>query len=71
MAWTQTDVDKLKAAIAQGATRVRFADREVSYRSLAEMRDTLAMMQAEIDAAAGIKRRRGRQIRFVTSKGLT
>lgn len=70
MAWTQTDIDKLKAAIAQGATKVKFADREVSYRSLDEMRETLAMLQREVDAAAGVVVRRPRQVRFVTSKGL-
>jgi hypothetical protein len=70
MAWTQTDVDKLKAAIGQGATKVKFADREVTYRSLDEMRETLGMLQAEVDALAGVKRRRSRQVRFITSKGL-
>ncbi len=70
MAWTQTDIDKLKAAIGQGATKVKFADREVTYRSLDEMRETLGMMQAEVDLANGVKRRRSRQVRFVTSKGL-
>ena len=44
MAWTQVDVDKLKAAIAQGATKVKFADREVTYRSLDEMRETAQVL---------------------------
>ena len=70
MAWTQVDVDKLKAAIAQGATKVKFADREVTYRSLDEMRETLRLLQADVDAAAGKVRRRPRQVRFVTRKGL-
>lgn len=70
MAWSQTDIDKLKASIAQGATKVKFADREVTYRSLAEMRETLRIMQIDVDTANGITRRRGRQVRFVTSKGL-
>ncbi len=70
MAWTQIDIDLLKSAIAQGATKVKFADREVSYRSLDEMRETLAMLQREVDAAAGIVVRRPRQVRFVTTKGL-
>lgn len=48
MAWTQKDIDALKAAIATGATKVRFADnREVVYRTLADMRSTLAEMRAE------------------------
>lgn len=48
MAYTQTDIDDLKAAIASGALRVRYADgREIQYRSLADMRETLSIMQAE------------------------
>lgn len=48
MAYTQSDIDDLKAAIASGALRVRYADgREIQYRSLAEMRETLGIMQAE------------------------
>lgn len=70
MAWTQTDIDKLKAAIAQGATKVKFADREVTYRSLDEMRETLRMIQADVDLAAGKVRPRRRRILFSTSKGL-
>jgi hypothetical protein len=68
MAFTQTEIDALKAAIAQGALRVRFGDREVMYRSLAEMLQTLSMMQAEVAGATG--QRRTRQVRFVTGKGL-
>lgn len=70
MAWTQTDIDKLKAAIAQGATKVKFADREVTYRSLEEMRETLRLLQAEVDTAAGKSRSRLRRVLFVTGKGL-
>lgn len=69
MAWTQTDADKLKAAIATGALRVRYADRDVTYRSLDEMRQTLALIQGEVDADAGVKRTR--VVRFQTDKGLT
>ena len=70
MAWSQLDIDKLKSAIGQGATRVKFADREVTYRSLDEMQETLRIMQNEVDALAGKPRRRARQIRFMTRKGL-
>lgn len=68
MAFTQTDIDALKKAIGTGALRVRFVDREVTYRSLEEMRKTLAMMQADLAEAEG--RPRTRQTRFITSKGL-
>jgi roadblock/LC7 domain-containing protein len=52
MAWTQSDVDTLKQAIATGAKRVRYADgREVEYRTLNEMERTLATMLAEVAPA--------------------
>jgi hypothetical protein len=68
MAYSQSDSDNLKAAIAQGALRVRFGDRDVTYRSLDEMRQTLTLMQTEVNGVSG--RVPTRQIRFVTSKGL-
>jgi hypothetical protein len=51
MAWTQTDIDALKAAIAQGAVlqSMTFADQTYTFRSLREMRDLLAAMQAEVN----------------------
>lgn len=52
MAYTQDDIDALKAAIATGAMRVRFGSgpdsREVTYRSLDQMRSILAEMLAEV-----------------------
>ena len=67
MAWTESDIAKLKSAIAQGVTRVRYADRDVQYMSLEEMKDVLGMMQVEVDRAAGVKRTK--QTRFTTRKG--
>lgn len=67
MAWTTAERDELKSAIAKGARRVKFADREVEYRSLEEMRQTLAMIEAELGAADGVKR--VKQIRFYTGGG--
>lgn len=67
MAWTIAERDALKKAIAQGAQRVRFGDRDVEYRSLEEMRQTLALIDAELNAAAGV--RRVRQIRFYSGGG--
>lgn len=51
--WTQTDIDKLKAAIATGHLTVKFADRSVTYQSLSEMRALLASMQQDVAAAGG------------------
>jgi hypothetical protein len=68
MAFTEVDITALKAAIAQGALRVRFGEREVTYRSLAEMKEILGMMESEVAVSDG--RTRTRQVRFQTSKGL-
>lgn len=58
MAWTQTDVDALKQAIATGALECTFGagpdQRKVVYRNLSDMQRTLAMMQ---DEAAGVSTR--------------
>lgn len=56
MAFTATDIADIKAAIATGSLRVRYADgREVMYRSLKEMREILRMMEGEV-AGASIQR---------------
>jgi hypothetical protein len=56
MAYSQSDIDALKAAIATGATLVKFGagadSREVRYRSLEEMRAILADMEAELSASS-------------------
>lgn len=54
MAYSESDIASLKAAIATGALEVEFGAgpdrRKVRYRSLAEMQQTLAIMEN----AAGI-----------------
>jgi len=53
MAFSQTDVDTLKAAIASGAMRVRYADgREIQYRSQAELERALFLAQGEVAGQA-------------------
>lgn len=37
MAWTQTDLDKIEKAIAQGPQKIKFSDKEITFRSLDEM----------------------------------
>ena len=37
MAYTQADLDALQQAIATGANRVRFGDKDTSFRTLDEM----------------------------------
>lgn len=53
--WTQSDIDKLKAAMALGVKKVVYdgpPKREQEFQSLSEMRDLLAEMRAEVDAAS-------------------
>jgi hypothetical protein len=56
MAYSQSDIDALKDAIATGATLVKFGagadSREVRYRDLDAMRSILADMIAEVSPAA-------------------
>jgi hypothetical protein len=48
MAFTQQQYDKLEAAIAQGATLVKYDDKEVRYRSLDEMMRILKIMGTQL-----------------------
>jgi len=49
MAYTQADIDALKAAMASGAKRVRYSDgSEVEYREMDEMKDILRQMRHEV-----------------------
>jgi hypothetical protein len=48
VAYTQADIDELKAAIASGELISRAGNRSVQYRSLDEMQRTLRLMEAEV-----------------------
>jgi hypothetical protein len=48
MAFTQDDLDVLNASIAQGALKVKYADKEVEYRSLKDMLELRRLMAAEL-----------------------
>lgn len=65
MAWTQTDVDTLKAAIASGILHVAYADRTITYKSTDEQLKALALMQAEVNTST----RQGYRLAS-TSKGV-
>jgi hypothetical protein len=52
--WTQTDIDKLKSAVASGVLSVTYSgppSRTVTYQSLAEMRSLLSEMTREVSAS--------------------
>ena len=59
MAWTQTDIDTLKAAMASGGAvkSITFADQTLTFRSLDEMNQLLGQMQREVHAASPQRRR--------------
>jgi hypothetical protein len=56
MAWTQADRDALKAAIAKGEKQVAYADRSVTYRSLDEMTQALALIESDLSATSSTPR---------------
>ena len=66
MAYTQAQLEALQQALASGELRVRFSDREVTYRSVQELEQAIATVQASLDVTAGT---RIRQHRVYTDKG--
>jgi hypothetical protein len=53
MAWTQTQLDAVEAAIASGELTVRFGDRTVTYRSMDELLQARAVIKDSLAAEAG------------------
>ena len=68
MAFSQSDLDNLDAAIKSGALRVEVAGRNITYRSLAEMQRTRGEISVALNAAAGKPVRR-RVLQAVSQKG--
>lgn len=54
MAWTQTQVDTLKAAIATGTRTVSYGDKTVTYHDMNAMLSALQAMEAEVAAGSGV-----------------
>lgn len=52
MAWTQSDIDLLKTAIAdgRGVKQLTFADQTVIFNSPREMLELLAVMQQDVNS---------------------
>jgi hypothetical protein len=48
MAYTQEDLDNIKAAISSGERRVRLADKEVEYRTIDEMLKVKSLIENEL-----------------------
>ena len=60
MAWTQSDIDKLKKAMAKGVRRVRYISGEVEYQDVADMERVLKLMEAEVNGRQPVRRTVGR-----------
>ena len=65
--WTQSDLTQLEKAIARGAMRVKYRDREVTYRSLDEMRQLRDVMRRELGGVSASSGRRVVSFRKGTS----
>lgn len=62
MAFSQSDLDAIRSAIARGELSVSFADRTVTYRSIAEL------LQAEARIVAALQTR-PKQTYIVAGRG--
>lgn len=68
MAFTQVQLQAVEKAIASGTTRVRYADREVQYRTLDELLQLRTAMKSEL----GLIEHGGIAIQYPSySKGLS
>lgn len=69
MALSSTDLDKLDAAIAQGALTVEFNGRRMTYRSVDELLAARAHVAAQIAAAAATRNGATKRYTFSTFRG--
>lgn len=65
--WTLADLTELDTAIKQGALRVRYRDRDVTYRSLEEMLQLRNLMQRELGITSTASSRRVVSVRKGTT----
>lgn len=68
MAWTQSDLDRIEAAIASVTLSVSFQDRTITYRSMDDLRAARAEIKASL-ASSGSGPKPVRQVRLSGSKG--
>lgn len=70
MAFTQTDLDNINAAIATGEMTVEVNGRRVTYRSMADLERARGIIQSDLSAAsAGSKPRSSYHFNFTTARG--
>lgn len=53
MAWTQTQLDAIEAAISSGELTVRFGDRTVTYRSMDELLQARGIIKDSLATESG------------------
>jgi len=58
MAYTQAQLNAIKEAFASGTLTVDYDGKRVTYRSLREMKEIIATIEAELAAAEGGKDKR-------------
>ncbi len=68
MAYSETQLEALEAALASGMLRVSFEGRSVEYRSVEELKKAIAEVKAAM-AASDPVRPRSRIVRTYTNKG--
>lgn len=72
MAYTQSDLEALQAALAKGEKRVSFGDKTVEYRSIEELQAAIRAVKRDLHeqaVATGLWPSAPRQIRLHTTKG--
>jgi hypothetical protein len=67
MAFTTADLDAVNVAIAKGESKVRFADREVIYRTMDELLKARDIILSDL-AATGLTTRAARHSRAKFSR---
>ena len=67
MAYTEQQLQALRDALANGVRRVRFGDREIEYRTVDELKQAIAVAEADVAKSSGVAVTR--QIRVSTEKG--
>jgi hypothetical protein len=58
MAFTIEDYNALEEALALGAVSVKYADKEVVYRSTQEIKDIMLVIKAQLEGRSSIVRRK-------------
>lgn len=69
MAFTQTDLDNLNAAIVGAELEVEYQGRRVRFRSVAELRQAYEHVKSELAQTAGAARTGPFRFTFTTSRG--